>query len=423
MKTLITALFMALALTSFAQKKVLDHPDFDIWNRIQASSISADGNFIMYSLQKGEKDSHLMIKDSDAKTVFQHERGEKGKFSWDSEFAVFTVMAWKDSVKEMKRRKVKKADLPKDSLAIYNLSSKSLTKIGHIESYKLPEKWSTHLAYQLTDIKAVKKEEKEQEEDKSEEEESEVEKEKTEKTKSKKKAKKVGKENGYHLVVRNLATGAQDTIKYVTNYVFAKEGQRLAYVTTGIDSVLQAGVYVVDLETNQTTNVLGEDKGKYSNLAFSESGKHLGFIADLDTTKALVRPNELYYFVEGTSAAEKLMDENSAPGDYLVSADGKISFSEDETRMFFGLATQPIVKDTTLLDEEIVNVEVWTYNEPQLYTYQELQVKNEEKRSYQSVIHLKDKKTVQLATTEYPDIDLGDEGNAAYALLETSKPY
>ena len=47
---------------SEAQKKILDHSDFEIWNRIQNPKISAYGNFIMYSIQTGEKDSQLKIK-------------------------------------------------------------------------------------------------------------------------------------------------------------------------------------------------------------------------------------------------------------------------------------------------------------------------------------------------------------------------
>ena len=359
----LVSLALLISLTAFGQKKVLDHPDFDIWNRIQGSSIANDGKFIMYSLQKGEKDSHLKIKDGKAQLVFEHERGERGRFTFDSKYAVFTVKAWEDSVMEMKRRKVKKNELPKHTLAIYSLENSELVKIGNIESYKLPEKWSSHLAYQLTEIKEEKKADDGEEKDK----------------KSKKKNKKVGKDNGYHLVIRNLASGNQDTVKYVTSYVFAEEGKRLAYVTTGMDSTIQAGVYVVNLENNQKTNILAADEGKYANLAFSKSGQHFGFVADLDTTKALVRPHELYYFTEGSDQAEKLVDADSAPEGYLVSGDGRISFSEDETKLFFGLATPPIVQDTTLLDEEIVNVEVWTYDEPRLYTIQELQVKNDQK--------------------------------------------
>lgn len=405
---LVFVILLLTTMSGYAQKKVLDHPDFDIWNRIQNSSISNDGKFIMYSLQKGEKDSHLEIKDGNANLVFDHERGEKGKFTYNSKFALFTIKAWQDSVREMKRRKVKKNDMPKDTLAIYALGSKELTKIGNIQSYKVPEKWSSHLAYQLTEIK---------EEKKSNNEENQAEK------KPKKKGKKVSKENGYHLVIRNLESGNQDTVKYVTGYVFAEKGKRLAYMTTGMDSTVQAGVYVINLESNQTINILAADKGKYFNPAFSESGKHFSFIADLDTTKALIRPNELYYYADGATNAEKLVDQATAPEKYRVSADGKISFSKDESKLYFGLATQPVLQDTSLLKEEIVNVEVWTYDEPQLYTIQELQVKNEKTRSYEAVIHLSDKKMVQVATMEYPEAELGDEGNAGIAMVETNKPY
>ena len=408
-KTIILILFLGISFSSLAQKKVLDHADFDLWKRIQNSSISNDGKYIMYSLQRGEKDSHLEIKDGKANLVFAHERGERGQFTFDSKFALFSIKAWKDSVKEMKRRKVKKSEMPKDTLAIIALDSKELVKIANIHSYKLPEKWSSHLAYQLTDIKpAITESTKEGEEKKPKQ----------------KKGKKVGKENGYHLVIRNLENGVQDTVKYVTSYVFAEKGKRLAYVTTGMDSTIMAGVYVRNLETNQTTHVLAAEKGKYSRLAFSKSGKNFGFVADLDTTKALVRPNELYYYTDGSEAAVKLVDQESAPEGYRVSADGRISFSEDDSKMYFGLATPPVVQDTSLLKEEIVSVEVWTYDEPLLYTMQEERLGQEKRRSYLTAILLdKQNELVQIGNIDWPTANLADEGNAKFALTRTTSPY
>ena len=63
--------------------------------------------------------------------------------------------------------------------------------------------------------------------------------------------------------------------------------------------------------------------------------------------------------------------------------------------MFFGLAKPAVLKDTTLIEEEIVNVEVWTYNEPRLYTVQESQVKKDAKKSYQTVINLNNDKDIK----------------------------
>ena len=143
-------LFIVISLLSTninAQKKVLDHNDFDIWNRIQNSVIDSKGDYIMYSIQTGEKDSHLKIKDTNSNLIFEHERSERGRFTFNSEFAVFTIKAWKDSIKEMKREKVKKDKMPKDSIGIYNMSNGSLDKIANIKSFKLPEKWSGYIGY------------------------------------------------------------------------------------------------------------------------------------------------------------------------------------------------------------------------------------------------------------------------------------
>ncbi|MCB0459888.1 MAG: S9 family peptidase [Flavobacteriaceae bacterium] len=413
MKFILSALALFLTISTFSQKKVLDHSDYDLWNTIQGESISNDGNYIMYSLEKGEKDNFLKIKDAKAAKVFEYDRAENGRFSYNSEYALFTIKAWKDSIVEMKRRKVKKDEMPKDTLGIFNLKDKSLTKIANIKSYKAPQKWSGYVAYMLDEVKEKKKDKEKDTEKKDS----------TAKKEKKPKIKKIGKDNGYHVVLMNLATKQQDTFKYVTDYSFADKGKYLTYATTGENDSIGSSVFVLDIASNQLTQIYQSKKAKYHQLNFSETGKNLAFVVDTDTTKVQVRPNELYHWAVGDKTAKKLVDNTTAPKGYRVSSDGRISFSKDDSKLFFGLAKPPIVKDTTLIDEEIVNVEVWTYDEPELYTVQELQLKNDEKKSFQTVIHLNNNKLVQIATKEYPDASLGKEGDSDYALVNTSLPY
>ena len=124
MKKSINIVFILLLITfnSFAQKKILDHKDFDIWNIIKDKTISPDGKYVMYSLEKGERDNHLKIKDSKAVSIFEHERSEKGKFTYDSKFALFSIKAWKDSITEMKRRKSKRTKCQKIRLEFITLT-------------------------------------------------------------------------------------------------------------------------------------------------------------------------------------------------------------------------------------------------------------------------------------------------------------
>lgn len=68
-KILIIGLLIGIVTNSFSQKKVLDHQDFDIWNAIKNQKISSDGNAVMYLLEKGEKDSHVKIKNSKGQLI------------------------------------------------------------------------------------------------------------------------------------------------------------------------------------------------------------------------------------------------------------------------------------------------------------------------------------------------------------------
>ena len=409
MKQFFTFSLLIFTLSNFAQKKVLDHNDVELWNTIKDEAISPNGNFAVYNLQHDNSDSKLILNNADGTIAFEYERASNGQFSYDSNFLIFTIKPWKDSTDNMQRRKVKKDKLPKDSLGIYNLVSKELIKLPNLKSYSLPEKWTGFIAYYSEEFKEEKKT--------SDEDSTSIKKE------TKKKTKKVGKQNGHHLILRNLTTQAQDTFKFVTHYNFAKRAKRFSFSTTGNDEESNSGVFVSNLETNVLTNIHSRKKAKYEQLQFSESGNRLAFVADLDSTKVQIRPNELYIWQVGDKEANKLLDNTSKLKGYLVSADGKVSFSKDETKLYFGLRKPPIIKDTTLLKDEIVNVEVWTYDEPRLYTVQELQLKNDTIQSFQTAFNFKTNSVYQIGSEAFPDSELTDEGNASFALTSTSTPY
>jgi dipeptidyl aminopeptidase/acylaminoacyl peptidase len=389
---------------SFSQKKELDHPDYDIWNTIENPVISGNAEFVMYSLQQGEKDQFLKIKTKKAKMIFEHDRSENGQFTNDSHFAIFSIKAWKDSIIELKRKKIKEDEMPRDSLGIFNLKTNNLEKLAHITSYKLPEKWSGYLAYTIDPAEAETKSEAE--------------------SKTKAKTKKPGKKTGYPLIVRHLETSTEDTIHFVNNYVFAKEAKSIMYTTTGDKDGEGAGVYIRDLETKTSQQVYSSHpKTDYPKVSISNSGQRLAFVADADTTKAQVRPNELYLWESPMETAKSVLDSTTTPTGYRVSADENLDFSDDESKLYFGLALPPIVKDTTLIEEEIVNVEVWTYDEPRLYTVQEMQLDKDKKQSFKTVYHLEEGKVIQIASESYPDATLAKDGNATYAVISNDEPY
>ncbi|WP_461587799.1 S9 family peptidase [Winogradskyella sp.] len=409
---ILTVLCLVVMTSGFAQKKILQNEDKGKWNRIRNVNISNSGDHVLYSLEKGEKDQTIQLLEIDGDKMMSYQRSKGGQFSHDSKYAIFRVNAWKDSIREMKRRKVKKKNLPKDTLMIYDISSRSLQKIPNVKSFRLPEKWSGIVAYTLEAAKPKKKDTaKTKDAD-------------TLKTKKKTKLKKVSKDNGFHVVIRDLKTGIEDTLKYVHKYSLAEEGRHLVYATSGVVDSLGGGVYHYDVDKKEKTLLLSSHhKTKYPQLGISESGKRVGFVVDADSTKSLIKKPILYAWNLGDSNAKVIVDSENNGTDLLVSADERLRFSKNEKRLFFGLRTTPIVQDTTLLDEEIVNVEVWTYDEPRLYTVQELDVKNDKKKAYLSLYDFDKNKMVQVATTDYDFVRYGDEGNSEYAVIGNGTPY
>ena len=421
MRILTVLSVLCLTATVTAQKKVMQHEDKALWNRVRNVSISNSGDYVLYSLDKEERNQTLQLLDINGNPIMSHERSKGGRFTYDSDYVVFAVNAWKDSITEMKRRKVKKKDMPKDTLVIYNINRKSVEKIPNIKSYRMPEKWSGIVAYMLEPVKPPKKKKDTAATKKKDT--TVTKKQDTMKTK-KKKLKKVSKDNGFHLVIRQLSSGTEDTLKFVHSYQIAEKGKVLTYATSGEKDKFEGGVYQYNVETGARKLLFGShEKTKYPQLGISESGKRIGFVVDADSTKSLIKKPELYAWNQGSDKASLIVNSETNGTKLLVSGDQRLQFSKNEQRLFFGLRTKPIVQDTSLIDEEIVNVEVWTYDEPRLYTVQELDVNRDKTKAYTTLYDFNSNTMVQVANPDYDSMSYGDEGNSTYAVVGNGTPY
>ena len=240
----------------------------------------------------------------------------------------------------------------------------------------------------------------------------------------KKKPKKESKDTGTKLVIRELATGREEVVPFVKDYSLAKEGPRLMLSSTGNDSTLLEGVYLFDC-TARSLKPLWRQKGEYKQLSFDEKGTQLAFFANLDTTKAQVPPFGLCYWTDGLDSARMIADtaSNFLPEKWLVSENDRPAFSKDGSKLYFGIAPPPILQDTNLLDDEIVNVEVWNYTDGLLHTNQKTLVDKEKKRTYDVVWHISQKKFVPLASKEMPEMVFESDRNASVALGYTEEGY
>ncbi len=132
-----------------ADKKVLHHGVYDSWKEIPEQAVSNDGKYLAHVVNPGEGDGFLYIsKAEDGAPLAKIPRGRNVRFTNDSEYAVFRINPEHEKVKEARRAKKKKEELPKDSLGILSLATGELKKWPSLVSFQVPEKGSGWLAFQ-----------------------------------------------------------------------------------------------------------------------------------------------------------------------------------------------------------------------------------------------------------------------------------
>jgi hypothetical protein len=140
MKKLLLVLLLGTFTNAFAQKRPLSHADYDGWKSIQNTKITNDGKWTIYEENPQDGDGSLVFYPMRGNRLDSIKRGQDMELTADDAFAIFYIVPPKDSVTEAKRKKVKKDDMPKKALGIYELSRNNLTKIPDVNSFKIPEK-------------------------------------------------------------------------------------------------------------------------------------------------------------------------------------------------------------------------------------------------------------------------------------------
>ena len=388
------AIIFSLSIT--AQSKKMDETVYDIWNTINEVKISNNGDWVCYVVKPGKGNNTLHLYNTKTTKKFSFERSDSAEFDPSNNFIVFKIHPDQDSLRNLKIKKTKIDDLPKDSLGIFLLESESLDKIPLVDSYKIPKEDGGIMAYKMhkrnakKDTTLVKKE----------------------------------GDNGTALFVKDFRTGRLRNYPYVKDYKWSEKNNQLLIHSSGIDSIQNNVIFVLDGESGVESKI-HQEKGEYEQMVINKEGDRVAFIADRDTSKVHQRPYELFYWSKSNGDVEILANQESQ----FLSENQQISkyyrplFTEDGQRLFFGISAIPFEEDTTILDEEKVELEVWNYKDGLLFTQQESQLSREKKRSYEVSYDLNDHSFVVLADSLIPETDLSNKTKGRYVLSYTDLPY
>ncbi|MDR1742616.1 MAG: prolyl oligopeptidase family serine peptidase [Dysgonamonadaceae bacterium] len=395
----IQIVFGALFLFSSAsaQKKQLDHSVYDAWKSLKDISVSNDGRFVSAIIAPQEGDSALFLQDMKKKRSIKIERVSSYTLSPDGKYCVALVKApFADRRKALIKKK-KPEEMPKDSLVVLNSETFEVWKTGNVKSFQSPKEIASHIVYKIappTDTaKAIKKIEKATE----------------------------------LLIIRNLRTNKEDTLRNAKMLVFNKFGNSLAVSIEPEkkDSLDKPCILFFDFKKG-TQKRISNERAEYKSFAFDENGEQLVYLATKDTSKIEQKVFDVRYFRINSDSAVVIADKTASglPEKWIFTDNAAPRFSKDGQRILIGSAPKQAPKDTTIVNFEVASLDVWSWKDPIIQPQQLIEAKRELNRVYTGIIYPgQPGKFYPIATEEMPNGRISDEGNGRFALLTSDLPY
>lgn len=449
MRKILLTLLIGITFSATAQnKKPLDHTVYDAWQTISEKTISNDGKWVVYVVSAQEGDAVLHINAAQGNYRKTINRGYNITISDDSRFLICKIKPTFTEIREARIKKKKAAESPKDSLAVIELGTDSIFKVARVKSYDVPVKNNKWIAWQLEaplkDSVTSKKDSILLKIDSL----------KTAAPGSpelEKKRKRITNppvikadiidgpsfaavdaddepaasgENaaGTDLFIYNLQQKTSTKISFVKQYQWSKSGNILLVESAPPAKEKQPKAVSIFRSAEERFDTIMKAGNDFKNYAISEDGYKIAFVAERDSAaKALRKFYKLWYWQNGQDTALMLADQNTAgmPLGWAVSEHASIRFSKSGNRLLLGTAPLPLLKDTSLVEIDLVKVDVWNYKDDYLQTAQLKNLDKELKRSYTALIHTGDKHFVQLADKQIPDVLLNEDADGELIIGQT----
>jgi dipeptidyl aminopeptidase/acylaminoacyl peptidase len=412
-------------------KKPLSHDVYDSWKTMAKPLISDNGKYVSYEINPQKGDGWLHLQNPEVRRHDSLYRGQSAVFSSTSDILAFRIVQPEDTLHKLKLAKKKKDELPKDSLGIWMLDKDTVLRYAGLKSFQLPKEGGAWVAW-LYEKPKEKEKAKEKTENNDTIQKSVPDtlvakpKEVPEKPKDKEKKKKKGafaEIETANLTILNPITNQKFDSENVTETAFAKNGSLLTFITLKKDSIDSIAVVIFDTRSLKMQKIF-EKPGFAKKVLAANDGKSVAFLFTSDTAK--VKRYGLFLWDEKSNKTNLVADTSTfgVPSGWEVSENGSLSFADDGSRLYFGTAPKklPESKDT-LLEEEKVKVDIWSWNDGRLQSQQLKKLDDDLKKNYLAVYRIAEKKIVQLADTLVEQVKTFRKGNADFALGTTNKPY
>lgn len=404
MKKFVLVYFLALIYNfSFSQEKIkLDHSVYECWKDINHPLISSDGKYVAYEINPQKGDGFLVLRDLEKGKNDTIPRGNRAVFSFDSKYLAGMIKVPEDSSKLEKKEKKKPGELYRDSLFVLDLKSGNLEKFPDVRSFKMSEEGMNTLVFHLDYISPGKNSENDDQKGEGDSGNIDL---------SKKFSSIAKKYKLANLIVYDPSSGESQQYENVSSYTLSKNGELVGFHQLARDTVTFSVVYELD-KRDDNLNICFEKQGMVYGLTADDGGRKMAFMFSADSARKAGM--NLHLWETGNNSSSVVIDTLGIgmEGEKLVNRNGKLYFSSNSDRLFFGTtAPEEDEREDTLLKDEKVSLDVWSWQDDLLQPMQLKQLKDEKNKTNLACYVIPEGRAVQLADEEVERIKTMHEGN------------
>ena len=215
--------------------------------------------------------------------------------------------------------------------------------------------------------------------------------------------------NGTDMIIRRLDRGVDELFGSTGEFAVNKGGALLAFTTEAAD-MIGNGVTVVDLGAG-TRRILDSAKALYGRLAWDEGGTALAVLKGTKNTGLVERENSLLAFKEVAKEPERIEFTAAGtadfPKDMVVSEKASIAWSNDLSKVFFGIKEQEKEPERRRDDAPpIANVDIWHWKDDRIQAEQMIRANTDRNFTFRAAYILAPRKFVRLTDENMRNLDL-----------------
>ncbi|MHC1774093.1 MAG: alpha/beta hydrolase family protein [Lentimicrobium sp.] len=410
-------IFLVAVVSANAQERIPLNPGvYDQWKSIERPLISQNGQIVSYEINPQQGDGCLIINHPVTGKSDTIARAYEAAFSPSDDFSAYKVKPFYKDTRKAKLDGKKKDDLPKDSLGISAFNG-YVFRFAGLKSFSLPAKTGNFLAALLETPKPEKAG------DSATADSVNITENAVKAERDAKKANELKKKDKTETYTLKLIFPS-DSLIYswdsVSAFTISENGMSVAWTTYRNDSIPLSKVFIFETLVKKEREIYSES-GFIRNLALDTAGTQLAYMHSSDTSDSK-RYRLLYYSKRLSVVADTAAKE--FPSGFCPGEHGKVYFSQDGTKLYFGIAPtrRPEPKDT-LTDDEKARVDLWHWRDPLIQPQQLKQLETEKKRTYQAVFYPENNSLVMLGDENLKEVSTGFKGNGRYALGFDVNPY